>query len=171
MTIPNDRKTMVHPCTPLETSIYLHGDYLMVQELTYTNRLTHAFLLAAIAIFLVESSISSVYASSQAILSGESDPLKLTLTLSESTPRRGGAITILVTVENENGVIKGALVKDLVTFSNGRENSLRGTTDSNGTSKLTYRIPTGASLGQARIDVMVRIGNCIAIQSTYFTIK
>jgi hypothetical protein len=145
--------------------------HLVVGQLTHTSHLTRAFLLAAIAVFLVESSISNVHASSQAILSNESDSLELTLTLSESTLRRGGTLTITVTVEDENGVVKGALVKALVTFSNGRQNWLRGTTDSNGTSKLTYKIPTGTSLGQARVDVMVRIGNDIAIQTSYFTVK
>jgi len=143
----------------------------VVGQLTHTSHLTRTFLLAAIAIFLVESSISSVHASSQVILSNESDSLKLTLTLSESTLRRGGTLTTIVTVENENGIVKGALVKALVTFSNGHQNSLRGTTDSNGTSKLTYKIPTGTSLGQARVDIMVRIGNDIAIQTSYFTVK
>ena len=78
---------------------------------------------------------------------------------------------IIVTVEDDSGIDKGTLVKALVTFSNGRQNWLRGTTDSNGTSKLTYEIPTGTSLGQARVDVMVRIGNDIAIQTSYFTVK
>ena len=133
--------------------------------------MTRAFLLEAIVVFLVVSSISYVHASSQAILSNENDSLKLTLTLSESTLRRGGTLTITVTVEDENGVVKSALVKALVTFSNGRQNWLRGTSDSNGTSKLTYKIPTGTSLGQARVDVMVRIGNDIAIQTSYFTVK
>ena len=143
----------------------------MVKQLIHSSHLTRTFLLAVMAIFLVESSISSVHASSQVILSNESDSLKLTLTLSESTLRRGGTIKIVVTVEDENGVVKGALVKALVTFSNGRQNWLRGTSDSNGTSKLTYKIPTGTSLGQARVDVMVRIGNDIAIQTSYFTVK
>ena len=143
----------------------------MVKQLTHSSHLTRTFLLAVMAIFLVESSISSVHASSQVILSNESDSLKLTLTLSESTLRRGGTIKIVVTVEDENGVVKGALVKALVTFSNGRQNWLRGTSDSNGTCKLTYKIPTGTSLGQARVDVMVRIGNDIAIQTSYFTVK
>jgi hypothetical protein len=133
--------------------------------------LTRAFLLEAIVVFLVVSSISYVHASSQAILSNENDSLKLTLTLSESTLRRGGTLTITVTVEDENGVVKGALVKALVTFSNGRQSSLRRTTDSNGMSKLTYKIPTVTPLGQARVDVMARIGNDIAIQTSYFTVK
>jgi hypothetical protein len=143
----------------------------LVGQLTHTSHLTRTFLLAAIAIFLVESSMSSVHASSQFVPSNESDSLKLTLTLSESTLRRGGTLTISVRIENENGIVKGALVKALVTFSNGRQNSLRGTTDPSGTFKLTYKIPTGTSLGQARVDIMVRIGNDIAIQTSYFTVK
>jgi hypothetical protein len=143
----------------------------MAGQLTHTTHLTRTFLLAAIAVFLVESSISNAHASSQAILSNESDSLKLTLTVSESTLRRGGTLKIIVTVEDDRGIDKGTLVKALVTFSNGRQNWLRGTTDSNGTSKLTYKIPTGTSLGQARVDVMVRIGNDIAIQTSYFTVK
>jgi hypothetical protein len=145
--------------------------HLVAGQLTHPTHLTRTFLLAAIAVFLVESSISNVHASSQAILSNESDSLKLTLTVSESTLRRGGTLKIIVTVEDDSGIDKGILVKALVTFSNGRQNSLRGTTDSNGTSKLTYKIPTGTSLGQVRVDVMVRIGNDIAIQTSYFTVK
>jgi hypothetical protein len=167
----DNEKTLVRPCTPIETAIYLRHEPSSAGQLTHTRRLTRAFLLAAIAIFLVESSISSVAASSQAILSNESDSLKLTVNLSEDTLRRGGSLTITVTVEDENGVVKGALVKALVTFSSGRQNSLRRTTDSNGTSKFTYKIPTVTPLEQARVDVMVRIGNDIAIQTSYFTVK
>jgi hypothetical protein len=78
---------------------------------------------------------------------------------------------VVVKVENDVAPIQDAAVKVLFTFPDGRQNSYSGTTDRSGTLTYITRIPGGTSPGLGNVDIMVRKGGRIAIESSSFTVK
>lgn len=135
------------------------------------NPLGHVAVLVTIVLCLVLPFASVVYASESVLSIGESESLKVILTISPIAPRRGGTMTLVVKVENEGRAVSGAAVKVLLTFSDNRQNSFSGISNANGAFTYVARIPAGTSPGPGKVDVIVRIGGNVVIQSSSFTVK
>jgi len=128
-------------------------------------------LLVTIAFWSALSFASEVDASLFLVSADERRPLKVQLTLSPSTPRRGGTMVIVVRVEDETGAASGAAVKVLLSFNDGRQRSISGLSGADGMLKITVRINPLTSPGIGKVDVIVRLGMYVAIESSTFTVK
>jgi len=97
--------------------------------------------------------------------------LKIILTVTPNATRRGGVITITAKVEKDGNPAQDAVAKILLTFFDGRQRYLSGTSDANGVVTCIVSIPLGSSAGPARVDVMIRFEGAVAIESSFFTVK
>jgi len=131
----------------------------------------HLVLLAAIVLTLLASLTSSAKAFPMFLLRDESGSLDVVLTVTPNVSRRGGTITIIVKIENIQGAVASAAVKILLTFSDGRQISASGISNANGIFSYTAKIPSGASPGSGKVDIIVRSASTVAIASSSFTIK
>ena len=158
--------------TVYATPIYQPDKSELISKLTRASRSVQAIIITAVVLCTATYfAFDNGNASPALLTDNQNSTLKVILAIDPSTPRRGGTMSLTIIVEKDAKAVPGVIVKILLTFSGGRQNIISGVSDAYGTVTCSIKIPIQTQPGPGRVDVMTRIGNAIAIGSSYFTVK